>query len=385
MTAPQVVDPWITNADGTPDIFASNVDWSTRSDDLIDPDELLPVGDPVLTSHEGLEPELVVDVRPPDPVPDEEPETIELEDGTKLILQKDKGWWVGSVVGSAGGAQTYKGETKNKLIAELLKAQANATQKIREQNKKLKLSGAPPKPAVPTPPPTPAAARQLTADEVFEYENLHKVNPAAALDFLLQKTRGVTVDQILNLAQQGAQAGTQANDTLYAEEVSKTFSSNNPDYYGDPEWKNFWSMVRWVAKFKLGEPVAEGNEQAGFDRLIATRTWNVQNLEEAFEDLKADGLLISAPRQAPPKVEPPPPVQVQQEPAPAPRPDSRIVNTTTRQRAAFGIQKADVTPVTPSADQNAPSAEDFENMTDAEIANTLKAVQRLRAVQNRRS
>jgi hypothetical protein len=220
---------------------------------------------------------------------------------------------------------------------------------------------------------------------VFEYENLHKVNPAAALDFLLQKTRGVTVDQILNLAQQGAQAGTQANDTLYAEEVSKTFSSNNPDYYGDPEWKNFRSMVRWVAKFKLGEPVAEGNEQAGFDRLIATRTWNVQNLEEAFEDLKADGLLIPAPRQAPPKVEPPPPVQVQQEPAPAPRPDSRIVNTTTRPRAAFGIQKADVTPVTPSADQNAPSAEDFENMTDAEIANTLKAVQRLRAVQNRRS
>jgi hypothetical protein len=312
---------------------------------------------------------------------------MDLEDGTQLVLSKDKGVWVGSVVGRAGSAQVYKGATKNKLILEVLKAQANATKKIREQNAKIKFGSIPAKAASAPQPPQSAPVRQLTADEIFEYQTLWKSDPVAANDFLLQKTRGVTMDQVLNLAQQGAQKGSYAANQLTAEQANKTFLTNNPDYYADTNFQNFNLLLQWLAKFKLGESIRKGDEEAVFNKLISTGNYTAENLEEAFQDLKNDGLMIQAPRQpktpSPETVEPPPPVAVQHEPAPAPRPDSRIVSQVTRPRAALGIGRNDVTPVKPPESPNAPSAEDFENMTDEEVANTLNAIRRARA-QSRR-
>jgi hypothetical protein len=384
-----VSDPWLLNSDGSPDPFANNVDWNMP--DLPNLDEDINDQDPVLTSQENLDPEIIetppVAGPPPPPEEPEEPETMDLEDGTQLVLSKDKGVWVGSVVGCAGSAQVYKGATKNKLILEVLKAQANATKKIREQNAKIKFGAIPAKPVAQTQTPQPSPVRQLTADEIFEYRTLWESDPAAANDFLLQKTRGVTMDQVLNLAQQGAKQGSYAANQLTAEQANKTFLANNPDYYADTNFQNFNLLLQWLAKFKLGESIRKGDEEAVFNNLLSTGNYTAENLEEAFQDLNNDGLMIQAPRQpktpSPETVEPPPPVAVQHEPAPAPRPDSRIVSQVTRPRAALGIGRNDVTPVKPPESPNAPSAEDFENMTDEEVANTLNAIRRARA-QSRR-
>jgi hypothetical protein len=386
-----VSDPWLLNPDGTADPFASNVDWNMP--DLPDLDEDINDQDPVLASQEGLDPEIVetppVEELPPPPPPEPEgPETMDLEDGTQLVLSKDKGVWVGSVVGRAGNAQVYKGATKDKLILEILKAQANATKKIREQNAKIKFGSIPAK-AAPAPQPQQSApVRQLTADEIFEYKTLWESDPVAANDFMLQKTRGITMDQVLTLAQQGAQKGSYAANQLTAEQANKTFLANNPDYYPDNQnSQNHRQLLRWIAKFKLGEVVSLENAFNIADKLISEGVYTAENLEEAFQDLNNDGLMIQAPRQpktpSPETVEPPPPVAVQHEPAPAPRPDSRIVSQVTRPRAALGIGRNDVTPVKPPESPNAPSAEDFENMTDEEVANTLNAIRRARA-QSRR-
>jgi hypothetical protein len=379
MTKPAIVDPWLQDKDGNPDPFSANIDW--HMPDLPDPDEPLSSGDPVLEV-----PPVTPVVDPPAPVEDQ-PEILDLEDGTQLILQKDKGWWTGSVVGSTGNAQVYKGETKNKLIMEVLKAQANATKKIREQNTKLKLkfNDAPAAKPQAAPPVIANAARQLTAEEVFEIKTAWDSNPAAALDLLMKKTRGVTMDEVLTLAQQGASKGEYAANQLTAEQVNKSFLANNPDYYADPEYTNFGLLVKWLARFKLGESVPRGQETAVFEKLISTGNYTLENLEEAFQDLSSDELLIQAPKAPPLRAVTPTPVQVQNEPAPAPRPDPRIVSTETRPRASFGIQKADITPVRPPDSPKEPSVEDFENMTDEEIKQQIAGVRRYRALQNRRS
>ena len=107
--ATKETDRWLLDKDGNPDPFAANIDWNTP--DLPDPDEPLPGGDPVLEPLQSLEPEIVTTVVPPEPQPDPEPEgpeTVELEDGTTLTLEKDKGQWKGTVetVG-AGKPQVY--------------------------------------------------------------------------------------------------------------------------------------------------------------------------------------------------------------------------------------------------------------------------------------
>ena len=395
--AKPVSDPWLLNADGTPDPFANNVNWDMP--DLPDLDDPQPDIDPVLDAHDNLDPEIVTStpepvvepVQPVEPPEPEEPETMDLEDGTQLVLQKDKkGWWEGSVIGQAGSAQVYKGQTKNKLVMEILKAQANATKKIREQNAKLKFGSAPAKP-VAQPTALPTNVRQLTAEEVFEYKTMWESDPVAANDFLLQKTRGITMDQVLDLAKRGAEKGAYAANQLTAEQANKTFLANNPDYYPDENSSNFKLLIQWLSKFKLGEVVRKGEEEAAFDKLLSSGNYTAENLEEAFQDLSTDGLMIQAPRRpitsSPARVEPPPPVAVQpNEPAPAPRPDSRIVSQVTRPRAAaLGISKNDVTPVKSPETPTAPSVEDLNDMTDEEIARLMASVRKLHAQQGRRS
>lgn len=362
------VDPWLLNSDGTEDPFAANVNWSMP--DLPDLDEPLSTTDPVLIPDE-VEPEVI----PPEPDPEDAPETMELEDGTNLTLEKEKGQWKGTVsTTGAGNPQVYWGKTKNELVFSILKAQANATKKIREQNAKLKFSSAPAKPMIPQTP-QPTSVRELTAEEVFEYNTMNQTNPAAAFNFLMMKTRGLTIDQVLELAQQGSSKADQVSNQLSAEAVNKTFLTNNPDYYPDPEWSNFSLLVKWLAKFKLGESIKRGEEETVFNKLLSTGQYTVENLEEAFQDLSTDGLLLTAPK---------PPKTLPQAESPAPRSDSRIVKTETRPRAALGIQRTDVTPVKSPENPTAPSAEDFESMTDEEISVLLKQVQRHRAMAQRR-
>lgn len=379
------VDPWLLDASGQPDEF-THVDFQLRPEDAIDPD------DRGLDQFSGLDPEIVgppapsdepdpvVAVIPPPPEPEPETEVHELEDGTQLTLEKDKGQWKGSVIGPTGNPQVYWGKNKNELIVNILKAQANATKKIREQNLKLKFGeGTTPKPVAPVQ--TAPSVRELTADEVVEVKLQLESNPALAFENWFQKRTGKTMDELVNLAQQGSQAALE----LQAESVSKEFTSRNPEYYGDPEWKNFSAIVKWVAKYKFGHPANDTNIQQRFNELVTSGNWTVNNLEEAFTDLSSDNLLIKAPKA--PKVETPQPtpVAVLPEPAPAPRPPSeRIVRVETRPRAALGLRSSDVTPAALPETPKAPSAEDLESLSDTQIKQLLGGVQRLRA-QSRRS
>lgn len=372
-----VLDPWLLNPDGTEDPFAGTVSFSMGLKDEVDPDApITPDLQPEVITNPATPPEPQPVVPPVEPEPDQ-PETFELEDGTKLVLEKEKGQWKGSIVGLAGNPQVYWGKNKNELIINTLKAQANATKKIREQNLKLKFGeGTTPKPAAA---PVVPQVKQLTAEEVFEIKTQLGSDPDLALESWFQKKTGLNVNQLVQLAQQGAQAGLE----LQAESVSKEFVARNPDYYSDPELKNFASLVKWIAKFKMGKIANDQNAQQIFNEMIAAGYYTVDNLEEAFADLSADGFMVRAPK-AP---QPPPPVVVAPEPAPttpAPRPDSRIVNVETRPRAALGLRPSDVTPAAPPDAPTAPSVEDFEAMSDSEVASAIAAVRRHK-MQSRRS
>jgi hypothetical protein len=388
-------DPWLLNPDGSPDPFANNVDWGANYADLKDPDVVEPDNqeqfiDPALDAHEQLDPEVIRTppaeaepiVEPPPPPEVDQPETMTLDDGTELTIEKEKGQWKGTVSSSTGGnPQVYWGKNLKELIFNTLKAQANATKKIREQNAKLKFRDTP-KPAQPqSATPKISQARKLTADETFEYKTLLESDPDAAQDFLLMKTRGVTMDQLLSLSQEGARKGEYASNQLTAESVNKSFLANNPDYYPDDNWHNYTMIVKWLAKYKLGQSVDSVNDSV-LTKLITAGAYTAENLEEAFRDLIDDDLLVKAPVKKLPKT--PPPVEVLTEPAPAPRPDPRIVSQVTRPRASLGIGRNDITPIVSPETPKAPSVEDLDNMTDEQHNALWAAIQRHRA-QSRRS
>jgi hypothetical protein len=384
-----VIDPFLLNSDGTPDPFAANLysgdnpGFGMTKEDEIDPALSL-------DEHGGLNPNIITgqppspndEPAPPEPpapaepVEPEGPEVFEIEDGT-VTLEKERGQWKATLVNNVGGnPQTYWGKNKNELLINAMKAQLNATAKIRELNKKVKLAVAPtPRPVQQTPQP---ASRDLTADEIFEIKTLMDSNPALAFNTMFQKTTGLTMQQLVDLAQKGAQA----NMNLETEAVSREFVQRNPDYYADSENKNFQSLIKWLAKFKLGKTATDANAGEIFSELWSTGNYTAENLEEAFQDLTADGLMVK-PRL--PKT--PPPVEVPSvPPAPQPAPatsDPRIVSRETRPRAALGIGRSDLTPVAPPATPTAPTDEDLENLSDAEIKALLGGVRRQRIAARR--
>lgn len=380
--AKQVIDPWLVNADGTPDPFAGTVDFGmTSQDEIDDPDAVLEI-------HPGLNPQIInqpVAPSEPEPVavapvvvePDpDEPEVTELEDGGTITLEKAKGQWKATLdPGGTANPEVFWGKSKNALVSTVLKAKLNATKKIRDLNKKIKLGSIPAQP-VQVQQPSAYEPKQLTGDEVFEIQTQLQSNPDLALETWFQKKTGVPMAQLVEWARKGAEA--EAN--LRTEAVARAFVSRNPDYYPDPDNVNSVRLIQWIGKYKLGNPGANIYD------LDSSGQWTVENLEEAFADLSSDDLMVKAPRapRTPRQTEPTPPVAVHQEPAQSQRPDERIVRTETRPRAALGIRNTDVTPTAPPATQNAPSVDDLERMSDEEIHRLYGAIRR-QSAQARRS
>ena len=275
--------------------------------------------------------------------------------------------------GNGANAEVFWGKNKNGLMTNVLKAKLNATKKIRDLNKQLKLGNQAVKAAPVKPSPVPQT-RELTADELFEIQTELQANPDKALETWFQKKTGLSVTQLVDIAKRGAVADAE----LRIESISREFLSRNPDYY--PDDRNVETIVRWLGKYKIGNPAATMYD------LDAAGQWTIENLEEAFADLSDDGLLVKAPKppKAPRQAEITPPVPVPSEQVPAPRLDERIVRTETRPRAALGIRTSDLTPVAPPEAPTAPSDDDLDNMSDAQIAQLLGGVKRMR-IQTRRS
>lgn len=375
-----VVDPWLVNADGSIDPFSRNIDFGMSSQDEIeDPESITPtVLQPEIIGHQPPAPVEPAPVPPPasvvEPQEPEGPEVTELEDGGTITLEKEKGQWKATLdPGNGANAEVFWGKNKNGLMTNVLKAKLNATKKIRDLNKQLKLGNQAVKPAPVKPAPVPQT-RELTADELFEIQTELQANPDKALETWFQKKTGLSVTQLVDIAKRGAVADAE----LRIEAISREFLSKNPDYH--PDDKNVETIVRWLGKYKIGNPAATMYD------LDAAGQWTVENLEEAFADLSDDGLLVKAPKppKAPRQAESTPQVPVPSEQVPAPRPDERIVRTETRPRAALGIRTSELTPVAPPEAPTAPSDDDLNNMSDAQIAQLLGGVKRMR-IQTRRS
>lgn len=373
MTTPATVDPWLDTEFGS-------VDFNTyREDKELEPDTETQMIQPDFGQQTQTPAEIVSNVPAPEPIPEpvvvaevepEGPEVIELDGGGTVSIEKtkSKGWKASLDVG-IGGVQNFYGQTKTALLSEVLKAQAHATRKIRDLNKQVKF-GTGKDSAQATQPVLTPTPKDLSADQIFAIKTKLESNPDLALEEWFQAKTGLSVNQLVTLAQKGQQA----SQELEAEGVNKTFLATHPKYYPDAEYKNFTSLISLLAKQKLDKTVTPNNQEAVFNRLVAEGHYTVQNLDEAFEDLSEAGLLLSWP----PRQEAPPA-------APAPLPaDPRIVSRVVQPRAGLGLRTTDSSSV-PAPAPKPPSVDDLNDLSAEQIRNLYHETLRLQRTQGRRS
>lgn len=361
------VDPWVD-----PDF--PNVDFTQHaSQDLAD--------GIIEDEDDNLHPEIVQNTtqreEPPVPEPtpvavvEDEPESFALPDGGSGTIEKTKkGWRVAIDIG-AGGIQNFYGKTKNEAMINMAVAQANATKKIRDLNRKVKLGvtesarSAPPQTAPP----------QLTDDDIFDLKTKFASNPDQAIEEWAKKKYGRTFGDIVR----GTDSGVRAARDLEIEGSNREFLGRCPAWYADPNYENYKTLVAYLAKEKLGRALTEHNRDEILNELCVRGQYTAENLEEAFTDLNDSGLLLRAPQT---REVPEPTPTPQQTTAPAPT-NERIVRTETRPRAGLGIRNSEITPSTTPAARKPLSAEDMENLSDEEIEKLI-AIEKRRLLSGRR-
>ena len=329
--------------------------------------------------------------------PEGKPEVHTYPDGSTLTVEKTKkGWKAVCDTGIEGVApEVFYGATKDEMWQNVAAGKINATKKIREQNRRIKLEAVT-EPVAPEPVVTTPAIRELTADEVFEIRTALESNPDLAFTTWFQKKTGMTLEDLVKLTKKGASAA----EELDAESVARGFFVARPDYYNldyNRDTITGWLTKKYLHKTLIpptvdskGKVTDPGNADDLFNRLLAGGHWTVENLCEAYDDLSASGLLELRPEAAEPEPEPEPePVQPPAaraaEPVTPPT-DERIVRTVRRPRAGLGLSSRETAPaVRAASSEKPPSAEDLDNLTDAQIAELwAKTRQAARLQPNRR-
>lgn len=280
---------------------------------------------------------------------DDEPISIQSPDGSTISIEKSSKGWKGSVDIGTGSVQVYYGKTKNELLTNVLTAQANATKKIREQNRKIKLGEPTPSLTEAVNIATQTLGRRPTADESFEIKTLFESDPDKALEKWFQMRTGRTVEEVASKADRGGSA----SNELQMEQANKRFLADNPTYYPDPNFENFNSLITYLAKHKLRRGRKTGDEQEVLQALVDNGHYTASNLEEAFEDLTEAGLLLPPPRAQPA--------------TPAAPASDRIVRQETRPRAGLGIRPSETTQTRLPETPQSPSEKDLNKLTDKEI------------------
>lgn len=313
------------------------------------------------------------------PVVVDEPEVIEYEDGSSVSIEKTaKGWTATLNSNDGSGIERFHGHNKNDMWKNLAAGKLNANKKIRSLTRQIKLGTSPengqPAPAAPAPVP----ARQLSADEVFEIKTQLTNNPDLAMEKWFQKRAGMTLEQLISLAQKGGEA----DENLRQEREARAFAADYPEYY--PTDNNFNDLVNYLRKHKnLNNDVKQ---------------FNATNLGIAFEALSTDGLLETEQEEVvqvpqPAVVVPATPVVATPAPAPEPTPaappvpppvfDPRIVGRRTGPRAGFGIPASTATADTTVSDQPLPD-EELDDLSNEAISELFNGVRKLRARQSPR-
>ncbi len=306
-----------------------------------------------------------------------QPEVIEYQDGSSITVEKtNKGWQATLDTGTGAGAEVFYGRTKDEMWQNIASGKLAATKKIRELNRKAKLGNAPAQPARPIEQVAAPVSHQLNADELFDIKTKLASDPNLALETWFQKRTGLTVDQLMSLATQGATA----RQELDVEAVAKEFVAGQPDYYSLDD--NYAAMVAYLSKTKLNQPLSDPPSPQQLEQalrgLYFSGNWSVVNLNEAFEELSEAGLLETAPVE-----------EVETQPAapapPNPDPNSRIENVRVGKRlAGAGIRQQDSTVRAVEEPSNtAVSAEALDNLSDKEVAETFAAIRRSRIAAQR--
>jgi hypothetical protein len=163
-------------------------------------------------------------------------------------------------IGDGAGTQVFSAPTKDELLEKLIEAQTNATKKIRELSAR-------PAPAAPAP-----VAPTVTApnpDEELAISQEMLSEPTSAFRKLFEKQVGMPIDSFKTKVER-----LEAWERGQREEsVAREWMAATPDYYATPA--NGTKLGKWLE----------------LNRLEAT----AENIQAAYTDLAASGLLTTAP------------------------------------------------------------------------------------------
>ena len=259
----------------------------------------------------------------------------------------------------------------------------NATRKIRELDRTVKLGGNGPV-QVPNKvnAPKKISVRELTADEILLYKTLLDSNPVAAQDYYNEKRFGLAPQEFAQRLNEPV-ITRQLNEL---ESVARSFTQQNPDYYQTD--KNLGTIVRYLVKQYLNRTIQpdEDFDQLTID-LLERGIWSVDHLEQAKDELTAGGFLESAPKPPAPRQEVPPPAPEPAPPAPvAPPPPALpaalVADSQPPARTRAGNLGIRVTGSSrPASAEPPPPDEDVNNWSDDVVEQAMRTYRLNRAKQ----
>jgi len=343
--------------------------------------EFAPTPDQVLAADGAPEPQPVPEVIVPPVVETYQPEVYDVEGG-QVIIEQTKDGWKGTLKGAR--TEVFKGRTKSELMTNVLAGKLKATTQLDKLNKELKL-GKVVTSQTPAPVRTPVFQNKaLTANDIFEIKTALADNPDLALESWFQKKFGKSASDLMAFIEKvniDAQKGAEANEELTVEGISKEFLGITPDYFVCPN--NLNNIVGWLLVNKLRrQPTNLDSYNSIMAELVSKDLYTVENLTEAWEDLKDSNLAEFEPEEeeepAPAPV-PVPPVQRVTPVTPAPPANPRIANTSRATRGGLGIRPGSVSVPTPEpVEDRAPSVDELENMSEAQLFELKAATDRYR-------
>jgi hypothetical protein len=292
------------------------------------------------------------------------PDVVEMEDGSSVKTYEDaEGWHAEVNPGNGRTLQVFHARSDRDLLKQLAVAQANATKKINQQEKQIKLSRkAEPEPKVEN-------SGQLTADQLFEIKTIAQSDFVGAFNKMLEYAGGpgVTFAQFVKWMRVGQENETKAENA----KIAARFFKARPGYV-----------------------VSKANEEKMLEHIAQhyNKEFTVENLIDAFDELTEAGLLpdVAKPRPVAPVIQQPEPVAAVIPAAPvlaappAQPANARIERPAGRANATLGLRVSETTTVRPPTTREVPSAEEMENMTDAEIEQLFASVVRTKAQSARR-
>jgi hypothetical protein len=343
--------------------------------------EFAPTPDQVLAA-DGPAPQPEPEVVAPPVVETYQPEIYDV-DGGQVIIEHTRDGWKGTLKGVR--TEVFKGRTKDELLTNVLAGKLKATTQLDKLNKELKLGKVTTSQVTPSVRTPVFQNKALTANDIFEIKTALSDNPDLALESWFQKKYGKSFSDLMAFVEKvsiDAEKGVQANEELTVEGISKEFLAATPDYYVCPN--NLNNIVGWLLVNKLRrQPTNLDTYNTIMAELVSKELYTVENLTEAWEDLKDSNLAEFEPEEddepAPVPPAPVPPAPRAQPVPPAPPANPRIASTSRVQRGGLGIRPGSVSvPAPEPVEDHAPSVDELDNLSEAQLFELKAATDRYR-------